>query len=97
MRAAFEHDTTAVISTNSDLGRVLKSMSGPPLVPTKTAESVPVALIVGNKRLSVPRILNKGVVPFDRRNCRAGAPACQDGMGSTGRNACPTTGVLGSW
>src|SRR6201989_293723 len=35
-RSAFEHDTTAVISTNSDLGRVLKSMSGPPLVPTKT-------------------------------------------------------------
>ncbi|PYK52680.1 MAG: protease modulator HflC, partial [Verrucomicrobia bacterium] len=36
-RSAFEHDTTAVISTNSDLGRVLKSMSGPPLVPTKAA------------------------------------------------------------
>ena len=35
-RSAFEHDTTAVISTNSDLGRVLKSMSAPPLVPTKT-------------------------------------------------------------
>src|SRR5207237_10079632 len=30
-RSAFEHDTTAVISTNSDLGRVLKSMSGSPL------------------------------------------------------------------
>jgi membrane protease subunit HflC len=27
MRAAFEHDTTAVISTNSDLGRMLKSMA----------------------------------------------------------------------
>src|SRR5438552_8796348 len=35
-RSAFEHDTTAVISTNSDLGRVLKSMSGSPLAPTKT-------------------------------------------------------------
>src|SRR5213078_2955232 len=33
-RSAFEHDTTAVISTNSDLGRVLKSMTGP-LMPTK--------------------------------------------------------------
>src|SRR5437667_9216142 len=33
-RSAFEHDTTAVISTNSDLGRVLKSMSGS-LMPTK--------------------------------------------------------------
>ena len=29
MRAAFEHDTTAVISTNSDLGRLLKSMPEP--------------------------------------------------------------------
>lgn len=28
MRSAFERDTTAVISTNSDLGRLLKSMSG---------------------------------------------------------------------
>src|SRR3982750_3765787 len=28
MRAAFERDTTAVISTNSDLGRMLKSMAG---------------------------------------------------------------------
>jgi membrane protease subunit HflC len=27
MRAAFEHDTTAVISTNSDLGKMLKSMA----------------------------------------------------------------------
>jgi uncharacterized protein (DUF488 family) len=27
MRAAFEKDTTAVISTNSDLGRMLKSMA----------------------------------------------------------------------
>src|SRR5438045_7931537 len=33
-RSAFEHDTTAVISTNSDLGRVFKSMSGS-LIPTK--------------------------------------------------------------
>ena len=29
MRAAFEHDTTAVISTNSDLGRLLKSATAP--------------------------------------------------------------------
>jgi membrane protease subunit HflC len=28
MRVGFEHDTTAVISTNSDLGRLLKSMTG---------------------------------------------------------------------
>jgi membrane protease subunit HflC len=28
MRAAFEKDTTAVLSTNSDLGRLLKSMAG---------------------------------------------------------------------
>jgi hypothetical protein len=27
VRAAFEKDTTAVISTNSDLGRMLKSMA----------------------------------------------------------------------
>jgi len=27
MRAAFEHDTTAVLSTNSDLGKMLKSMA----------------------------------------------------------------------
>jgi hypothetical protein len=27
MRAAFEKDTTAVLSTNSDLGRMLKSMA----------------------------------------------------------------------
>jgi hypothetical protein len=27
MRVAFEKDTTAVISTNSDLGRMLKSMT----------------------------------------------------------------------
>jgi hypothetical protein len=27
MRAAFEKNTTAVISTNSDLGRMLKSMA----------------------------------------------------------------------
>jgi len=40
-RSAFEHDTTAVISTNSDLGRVLKSMTGPLLVPAKTAGSSP--------------------------------------------------------
>jgi membrane protease subunit HflC len=36
--SAFEHDTTAVISTNSDLGRVLKSMSGSPLAPTKPGQ-----------------------------------------------------------
>lgn len=30
MRAAFERDTTAVISTNSDLGRMLKSMAAAP-------------------------------------------------------------------
>jgi len=29
MRVAFEHDTTAVISTNSDLGRLLKSATAP--------------------------------------------------------------------
>jgi len=29
MRAAFEHDTTAVISTNSNLGRLLKSATAP--------------------------------------------------------------------
>jgi membrane protease subunit HflC len=34
MRAAFEHDTTAVISTNSDLGRLLKS-AGPPVAAPK--------------------------------------------------------------
>jgi modulator of FtsH protease HflC len=34
MRAAFEHDTTAVISTNSDLGRLLKS-AGPPAAAPK--------------------------------------------------------------
>jgi len=28
MRAAFEKDTTAVLPTNSDLGRLLKSISG---------------------------------------------------------------------
>jgi membrane protease subunit HflC len=33
MRAAFERDTTAVISTNSDLGRLLKSM--PPTPPAR--------------------------------------------------------------
>ena len=27
MRAAFQNDTTAVISTNSDLGKILKTMS----------------------------------------------------------------------
>jgi hypothetical protein len=36
MRAAFEKDTTAVISTNSDLGRLLKSMAEA-IVPPKTA------------------------------------------------------------
>jgi modulator of FtsH protease HflC len=40
-RSAFEHDTTAVISTNSDLGRVLKSMTGPLLAPPKTAGPSP--------------------------------------------------------
>src|SRR3982751_705838 len=40
-RSAFEHDTTAVISTNSDLGRVLKSMTGPLLAPSKTAGPSP--------------------------------------------------------
>ncbi len=35
MRTGFEHDTTAVISTNSDLGRWLKSMGGP--APAKPA------------------------------------------------------------
>jgi modulator of FtsH protease HflC len=34
MRAAFEKDTTAVLSTNSDLGRLLKSMA-PTAAPTK--------------------------------------------------------------
>jgi membrane protease subunit HflC len=35
MRVAFEHDTTAVISTNSDLGRLLKSATAPaPKAPT---------------------------------------------------------------
>jgi membrane protease subunit HflC len=33
MRVAFEHDTTAVISTNSDLGRLLKSATAPPPKP----------------------------------------------------------------
>ena len=28
MRAGFEKETTAVLSTNSDLGRLLKSISG---------------------------------------------------------------------
>ena len=32
-RSSFEKDTTAVISTNSDLGRVLKGMGGAPVVP----------------------------------------------------------------
>ncbi len=36
MRAAFEKDTTAVISTNSDLGRMLKSMAEA-VAPPKTA------------------------------------------------------------
>jgi membrane protease subunit HflC len=36
MRAAFEKDTTAVISTNSDLGRLLKSMAEA-VAPPKTA------------------------------------------------------------
>jgi membrane protease subunit HflC len=33
MRAAFEKETTAVISTNSDLGRLLKSMAEAPAPP----------------------------------------------------------------
>ncbi|HEY8669524.1 MAG TPA: hypothetical protein VIL63_01670, partial [Terriglobales bacterium] len=32
-RAAFAHDTTAVISTNSDLGTILKTMGGPASAP----------------------------------------------------------------
>jgi len=32
-RSSFEKDTTAVISTNSDFGRVLKGMGGAPVVP----------------------------------------------------------------
>lgn len=35
MRAAFEHDTTAVISTSSDLGRLLKSMEAATSVPKR--------------------------------------------------------------
>src|SRR5438094_10315819 len=35
-RSAFEHDTTAVISTNSDLGRGRKRMKRPALVPAKS-------------------------------------------------------------
>jgi len=37
MRAAFEHDTTAVISTNSDLGRLLKSAGPPAAAPKQPA------------------------------------------------------------
>jgi membrane protease subunit HflC len=37
MRAAFEHDTTAVISTNSDLGRMLKSMAEATAAPPKSS------------------------------------------------------------
>jgi hypothetical protein len=37
MRAAFEHDTTAVISTNSDLGRLLKSAGPPGAAPKQQA------------------------------------------------------------
>ena len=37
MRAAFEHDTTAVISTNSDLGRLLKSAGPPAAAPKQQA------------------------------------------------------------
>jgi len=37
MRAAFEHDTTAVISTNSDLGRLLKSAGPPATAPKQPA------------------------------------------------------------
>jgi membrane protease subunit HflC len=38
MRAAFEHDTTAVISTNSDLGRMLKSMAGSVAAPKQSGQ-----------------------------------------------------------
>jgi modulator of FtsH protease HflC len=38
-RAAFEHDTTAVISTSSDLGRILKSMGGFTVAPAKPGTS----------------------------------------------------------
>jgi modulator of FtsH protease HflC len=37
MRAGFEHDTTAVISTNSDLGRLLKSAGPPAAAPKQPA------------------------------------------------------------
>src|SRR6202045_656788 len=37
MRAAFEHDTTAVISTSSDLGRLLKSAGPPAAAPKQPA------------------------------------------------------------
>ena len=37
MRAAFEHDTTAVISTSSDLGRLLKSAGPPATAPKQPA------------------------------------------------------------
>jgi len=40
-RSAFEKDTTAVISTNSDLGRLLKSMGGSGVVPAKTTGTSP--------------------------------------------------------
>src|SRR5205814_10693332 len=40
MRAAFEKDTTAVISTNSDLGRMLKSMSEAVAPPKPTPKTV---------------------------------------------------------
>jgi membrane protease subunit HflC len=38
MRAAFEKDTTAVLSTNSDLGRLLKSMAGSVAAPKPGAQ-----------------------------------------------------------
>ncbi|MEP7078488.1 MAG: protease modulator HflC [Chthoniobacterales bacterium] len=41
-KTSFEHDTTAVISTNSDLGRILKTMSGSLLQP-KTPPPPPAA------------------------------------------------------
>jgi regulator of protease activity HflC (stomatin/prohibitin superfamily) len=37
MRAAFEHDTTAVISTSSDLGHLLKSAGPPATAPKQPA------------------------------------------------------------
>src|SRR5207247_3890145 len=49
MRAAFEKDTTAVISTNSDLGRMLKSMA------EATAPTKPTHWSEASGRLGIPR------------------------------------------